>query len=587
VVQARDRGVRAPLLAMAAGLVAGTALAAVALVPFAELVLHSADLSERSGSGINAHVDASYLLGFFLYDYWGRGTQTPLIPFLFARSWYVGALPLMLAAAALIVRPRAERLWIAGFAALLLAVIFGLPPFVQVATRLPLFSLGHNERLILLALACVALLAGWGLDDLREREAWERHRRAILVTAGVLLAIPLVWVALKGDIDRKLPRMAVEVALKLSDPPAASDPAAADVIRSATLVVWLILAGSGFVLIALRARGLSVRWFAGLALALVAVDLMRAGIGYNPAIPDAHARQPLTGALRYLAEHGPQRFAGVGTGAGAIPQNVAALRFGIEDARGNDPPILKRYNRLWRREVLPEVPSQVSTLDFSSPFLQVKRIDDRRLRTLRLLGVSHLLVAPESTAPPPEGLDNRGLARVYNGADAQVFRVDGALPRAFVAGAQQPVDGEDAALDAVTSASLDARNVAVTEQRLAGVPESAGGRAPAGSARIVEYEPGRVTIDATLTRPGVVVLGDNWFPGWEAKVDGKSVDVERVDYVLRGTVAGPGHHRIEYSYQPASWRIGWIVSLVALLGLFAAILFGRPWRTGPTRRASR
>ena len=111
----------------------------------------------------------------------------------------------MLAAAALIARPRAERLWIAGFAALLLAVIFGLPPFVQIATRLPLFSLGHNERLILLALACLALLAGWGLDDLLSREAWERHRRAILVAAAVLLAIPFVWVALKSDIDRKLP----------------------------------------------------------------------------------------------------------------------------------------------------------------------------------------------------------------------------------------------------------------------------------------------------------------------------------------------------------------------------------------------
>ena len=201
-VQARDRGVRAPLIAMAAGLVAGTALAAVALVPFGELLLHSADLSERSGSGVNQHIDPTYLLGFFLYDYWGRGTETALIPFLFARSWYVGALPLMLAAAALIVRPRAERLWIAGAAALLLAVIFGLPPFVQIATRLPLFSLGHNERLILLVLACLALLAGWGLDDLLSREAWQRHRRAIVIAAGVLLAIPFVWVALRGDIDR-------------------------------------------------------------------------------------------------------------------------------------------------------------------------------------------------------------------------------------------------------------------------------------------------------------------------------------------------------------------------------------------------
>jgi len=102
----------------------------------------------------------------------------------------------------------------------------------------------------------------------------------------------------------------------------------------------------------------------------------------------------------------------------------------------------------------------------------------------------------------------------------------------------------------------------------------------------VRYEPDRVTIDANLTRRGIVVLGDNWYPGWKATVDGKDADVERVDYVLRGTVAGPGRHRIEYRYQPASWRIGWILSLLALLVLMAAILWKRPWRTGRSRNIS-
>ena len=59
VAGARARRVRAPLLAMAAALVAGTGLAAVMLAPFGELLLHSADLAERSGTGIDKHVDPS------------------------------------------------------------------------------------------------------------------------------------------------------------------------------------------------------------------------------------------------------------------------------------------------------------------------------------------------------------------------------------------------------------------------------------------------------------------------------------------------------------------------------------------------
>jgi hypothetical protein len=565
---------RAPVLAMAAALSAGTALAAVLLVPFAELLFHSADIAERSGTGIDQHLDANLLLGFFLYDYWGRATDTALVPFLFARSWYVGALPLMLVAAALILRPRAERVWIAGAGVLLLAVIFGVPPFVQIATRLPLLSLGHNDRLILLVLACMALLAGWGFDDLCSREALRRHRRAIALAGAVVLAIPLVMVVARGDVDRLVPRAAVKVALTLAEPPAPGDPAAGDVIRSGTLVLWIGVAGAALVLILLRLRGLPARWFAVLALALVAVDLLRAGMGYNPAIPAERADQPATGALRYLAGRSPARFAGLGD----VPQNVPALRMRLQDARGYDLPLLERYNHLWRREVSPEFPDLTST--FVSLFLQIPRVDERRLRTLRLLGVTDLLVPPERAALTPEGLDTPGLTRVYRGPDAQVLRVEGALPRTFVAGAQQTVEGEQAALDAVTSPGLDARRVVVTERRLPGVPPSDSGP-PAGSARIVSYEPDRVTIDARLTRRGVVVLGDNWFPGWKATVDGRPAEVERVDYVLRGTVVDRGRHRVVYSYEPASWRIGWIVSLLALAALAGAVLFGR--RRAPAR----
>ena len=48
------------------------------------------------------------VIGLFLPDYWGRPTQTPIRPFLLERAMYVGALPLMLAAAALILRADAS-----------------------------------------------------------------------------------------------------------------------------------------------------------------------------------------------------------------------------------------------------------------------------------------------------------------------------------------------------------------------------------------------------------------------------------------------------------------------------------------------
>jgi hypothetical protein len=36
-----------------------------------------------------------------------------------------------------------------------------------------------------------------------------------------------------------------------------------------------------------------------------------------------------------------------------------------------------------------------------------------------------------------------------------------------------------------------------------------------------------------------------------------------------------GEHTVEFRYQPLSWRIGWIISLLALIGLAAAFVVGR------------
>ena len=87
----------------------------------------------------------------------------------------------------------------------------------------------------------------------------------------------------------------------------------------------------------------------------------------------------------------------------------------------------------------------------------------RALRTLRLLGVTHVLRGTTGRAADPpyrpttpyEPLSAPGLSEIYAGPDARVYRLDGALPRAWVVSAQQPVDSEEAALEAVTSPGFD------------------------------------------------------------------------------------------------------------------------------------
>ena len=324
---------------------------------------------------------------------------------------------------------------------------------------------------------------------------------------------------------------------------------------------------------ALRAGGrLAPAAFVALALALVCVDLFRAGMGFNPAIDQDYAEPPRTEAVRFLQRERPARMAATEQ----IAQNVLGFEFSLYEARGYDLPILQRYDRIWRREVTPQFESVAGGL--ANVALELREVTPSALRTLRLLGVTHVMSPSQVLQKPPARglepfppLEVDGLNLAYDGPDARVYRVEGALPRAWVVGAQQVVGDGDAAREAVTTPGFDGRRVAVTERRLEGLPVGRGARG-AGTARIESYEPERVVVRASSDERGLLVLGDNDFPGWKAKVDGREVPIERVNYLFRGVEIGAGSHRVEFSYEPLSWRIGWITSLLSLAALATAVL---------------
>jgi Bacterial membrane protein YfhO len=581
-----DAGLRPPLLAFAGGLAGGAALAAVTLVPFAELLWLSADLRERPGESVDVHLPTQDVLGLFLTDWWGRPTQTPLRPFLLERALYVGALPLLLAAAALVLRPTVTRVAVALFGVLWLAVALGVPPFLQVVTRLPVFSSGHNTRLVVLSMLAVALLAGWGLGELLSRGASRgRIRVVVVIAAALLLMPPAVAIAATGLDAGEMPD-AFRVAWLFADAPTLVTSTGHEaVIRQSSLILWITLAGAALALVLLRVSGrLGAGVFVALALVLVCVDLFRAGMGYNPAIERRWASVPATPAIRALQRERPARF----VSTQEIPQNVIPMRFGPHEARGYDVPIVRRFDGFWRSEVDPRsLGVAAGLLDIP---LELRDVTPRALRALRLLGVTHVLqgatgraaTPPYEPTPAPAPLRDPGLREVYSGPDARVYRLDGALPRTWFVPAQRVVDDGDAALDAIGRPGFEPRRIGVTERRVPGVPERAPGGA-AGSARLVAYERERVVIRSRADRAGLVVLSDTHYQGWKAEVDGEEVPVERVDYLLRGVPVPAGAHRVVFRYAPLSWTIGWAVSLVALLGLAVALVAGGR-RRRPTAR---
>ncbi len=90
---------------------------------------------------------------------------------------------------------------------------------------------------------------------------------------------------------------------------------------------------------------------------------------------------------------------------------------------------------------------------------------------------------------------------------------------------------------------------------------------------IISYEPERVIIEANLASEGYLILTDTCYPGWRARVDGKESSIIRANLLFRAISLSAGQHRVEFSYEPASLKVGAAISSATLL----AIVVGLWW----------
>src|SRR5207253_2135464 len=70
--------------------------------------------------------------------------------------------------------------------------------------------------------------------------------------------------------------------------------------------------------------------------------------------------------------------------------------------------------------------------------------------------------------------------------------------------------------------------------------------------KITSYSENRVTMDVDSARPGVAVLHDLYYPGWEARVDGEARPVLHTNILFRGVEVPAGHHVVSFEFHPLS-----------------------------------
>jgi hypothetical protein len=141
-----------------------------------------------------------------------------------------------------------------------------------------------------------------------------------------------------------------------------------------------------------------------------------------------------------------------------------------------------------------------------------------------------------------------------------------------------PVDPPTLRADLRTTAYVEAADPSALIRALQ--PGHSGLPQPSGSADEVvivrEEAPTRVVIDASLQRPGIVVLADLLAPGWRLTIDDRPAPILRANLSMRAAAVAAGRHTLVYTYDPASVHLGVWISLGGLAALAGMIAWARP-----------
>jgi hypothetical protein len=98
---------------------------------------------------------------------------------------------------------------------------------------------------------------------------------------------------------------------------------------------------------------------------------------------------------------------------------------------------------------------------------------------------------------------------------------------------------------------------------------------PNARAEFMEDTAGTLEIRAASTQPAFLVLGDLYYPGWRATLDGQPTHIFRTNSVQRGVFLPAGNHVVRFEYRPVRFYAGAGVSFSTLVLLAGAALFAQ------------
>lgn len=568
-----------------------------------------------SSFAFSVHMIMSFLFPFFYYyggyngEYWGP------VPDLGIEA-FVGTLPFLLAVLVLTRWKKSPHILFWGIIAVLAFVLSlgdALQPLNKLLYQLPGYNSfrGLSKHILEVSFA-LSVLTGFGISFLLEGEKERRFRIELVIVLSSVIAISLISfiffdAALRDFFKETFSTMdnlmlhwdrnnIPEKALSITDPAVyvpiitmsaylvcifvffkASPPPPSSALKEGELKESPRPWGER-----VRLRGTFRTYLRHACLAAIFLVLFAEALIYKIGdIPDADSLRNYNRGLYTTLASAP----GPGSRDRTIfftPQVsiLSAIPYGIRLAEGYDPLEIGDY-----RKVLPKMSNLTPEICLSV----IKNNSIVSMVSARYLVVDNVLgdlgdvrwyIArdeegrwrhfPPAVRPP----SNAGLVPIYKKVATfpafSLYENTIALPRARPVKRLKPVNSIDDLVQMLFSYRLDPwQEAALTIEDLKEI--GVDNFAP-GEAKIVEDRPYRVAISTKFPGTGFVVLADQFYPGWEAHIDGKQTKIYKTNGVQRGVIVPAGEHVVVFKYVPRLIYASMMLSGFLLAGMMFVLV---------------
>lgn len=465
------------------------------------------------------------------HRYWGRRD-------LKLHTEYVGVIPFLLSLIGLVYSKRKRlKLFFALFGIFALIVAFGgyTPLYYLVYYLIPGMSKFRSPAMIFnLFSFAVAVLAAAGIQALMDGQSGKKVFRNLLIGLGSALLLGFILTGAKDGMTSMLsgfaaPGWGAQALWQGYGEMVRGYWTAFVILLLGVLLVWL-----------LAQRKMPLVWWGAMAGLLIFAELWRVDSKFIKVVSpgDYFSKDEVVRVMerdkslyRVMPLH--------------VHQSGNYLKlFNVQTVGGENPNPLRRYNEYLGINPQRLLPDYHNLLDLNG------------LNFMNILGVKYLLMQQPVNHP------DFTLYDTCYGGQVRIYQNQKALPRAWLVGDYQVIKDDRLMLERIRQSSFDpARSVILEEQ-----PRNFKSEGTAtGSIKIDQYQPNLISMTVEANKPALLVISENYFPAWQAYVDGTGAKIYRANYTFRAVPVPAGLHKVEFKYHSKIFETGKAISIISLI----------------------